>query len=192
MGPSLDQPQHAKLCCGPPCSVKSQNMLHLAQQLALFPSILQPNRMAWLGRARGPSSHSGQTVQMLLWQFRTGLTSWASPTEPVGIAFAWHTKGSAGCGRRLNSAWRPDVNGLAIQTQMAQRPRHQCQGLLPPSTVMSKPLQHHCQQELFRSHRVSGTWAFQARPKHTHQRCQPPPLKPSGRKGRAKFSAQGM
>ena len=44
-------------------------------------------------------------------------------------AFDWQTKGSAGYVRGLNSAWRPDVNGLAIQTQMAQRPRHQCQDL---------------------------------------------------------------
>ena len=35
-------------------------------------------------------------------------------------ALDWQTKGSAGYGRGLNSAWRPDVNGLAIQTQMAQ------------------------------------------------------------------------
>ena len=53
-------------------------------------------------------------------------------------AFDWQTKGSAGCGRGLNSAWRPDVNGLAIQTQMAQRPRHQCQSLQLPLTLMSK------------------------------------------------------
>ena len=53
-------------------------------------------------------------------------------------AFDWQTKGSAGYGRGLNSAWRPDVNGLAIQTQMAQRPRHQCQSLLLPLTLMSK------------------------------------------------------
>ena len=84
-------------------------------------------------------------------------------------AWDWETKGSAG---GLNSAWRPDVNGLAIQTQMAQRRRHQRQSLQPPSTLMSKPLQHHCQQELLRSHRVSRTWASQARPRRTHQRCQ--------------------
>ena len=35
-------------------------------------------------------------------------------------AFDWQTKGRAGDGRGLNSAWRPDVNGLAIQTQMVQ------------------------------------------------------------------------
>ena len=42
-------------------------------------------------------------------------------------AFDWQTKGSAGYGRGLNSAWRPDVNGLAMQSQMAKRPRHQRQ-----------------------------------------------------------------
>ena len=42
-------------------------------------------------------------------------------------AFDWQTKGRAGYGRGLNSAWRPDVNGLAIQSQMAKRPRHQRQ-----------------------------------------------------------------
>ena len=41
-------------------------------------------------------------------------------------AVDWQTKGSAkdGPDPGLNSAWRPDVNGLAIQTQIAQRPRH--------------------------------------------------------------------
>ena len=72
-------------------------------------------------------------------------------------AFDWQTKGRAGHRPGLNSAWRPDVNGLAIQTQMAQRPRHQCQDLARSPAVMSKPLQHHCRQELFRSHRVSRT-----------------------------------
>ena len=60
-------------------------------------------------------------------------------------AFDWQTKGSAGYGRGLNSAWRPDVNGLAIQTQMVQQPRHQCQSLQLSLTLMSKPLPHHCQ-----------------------------------------------
>ena len=87
-------------------------------------------------------------------------------------AFDWQTKGRAGYGRGLNSAWRPDVNGLAIQTQMAQRSRHQRQSLQPSSTLMSKPLQHHYQQELLRSQRVSRTWASQAQPRHPHQRCQ--------------------
>ena len=77
-------------------------------------------------------------------------------------AFDWPTKGRAWDGPGLNSAWWPDVNCLAIQTQMAQRPRHQCQGLLPSLAVMSKPLQDHCRQELFRSQGVSRTWASQA------------------------------
>ena len=63
-------------------------------------------------------------------------------------AFDWQTKGSAGYGRGLNSAWRPDVDGLAIQTQMAQRPRHQCWSLQLSLTLMSKPLPHHCQRDL--------------------------------------------
>ena len=83
-------------------------------------------------------------------------------------AFDWQTKGRAGYGRGLNSAWRPDVNGLAIQTQMAQRPRHQCQSLQLSLTLMSRPLPHHCQSDLFRSHRVAHTWAFQTEPRHTH------------------------
>ena len=70
-------------------------------------------------------------------------------------AFDWQTKGSAGDGPELNSVWRPDVNGLAIQAQMAQRPRHHCQDLPPAPAVRSKPLQHHCRQELFRCHKVS-------------------------------------
>ena len=62
-----------------------------------------------------------------------------------GDALDWQTKGSAGYGRGLNSAWRPDVDGLAIQTQVAQRPRHQCQSLQLSLTLMSMPLPHHCQ-----------------------------------------------
>ena len=117
-----------------------------------------------------------QAPLVKLFRCFSGNSNW---TGQLGVAdriskdaFDWQTKGSAGAGPELNSAWRPDVNGLAIQTQMAQRPRHQCQSLQPSSTLMSKPLQHHCQQELFRSHRVSRTWASQARPRHTHQRCQ--------------------
>ena len=117
-----------------------------------------------------------QAPLVKLFRCFSGNSNW---TGQLGVAdriskdaFDWQTKGSAGAGPELNSAWRPDVNGLAIQTQMAQRPRHQCQSLQPSSTLMSKPLQHHCQQELFRSHRVSRTWASQARPRHTHKRCQ--------------------
>ena len=42
-------------------------------------------------------------------------------------AFDRQTKGSAGAGPLLNSAWRPDVNGLAMQSQMAKRPTQQRQ-----------------------------------------------------------------
>ena len=124
------------------------------------------------GQAEGPSSPIGQTVQMLF----LAIQNW---TGQLGIAnrickdaFGWQTKGSAGDGRGLNSAWWPDVNGLAMQTQITQRPRHQCQNLRPSSALMSKPLPHHCQQDLLRSHRVSRTWASQAQPRHTHQKCQ--------------------
>ena len=87
-------------------------------------------------------------------------------------AFDWQTKGSAGYGQGLNSAWQPDVSGLAIQTQMAERPRHQCQSLQLTLTLMSKPLPHHCQQDLFRPRRVFHTLASQDQPRHTHQRCR--------------------
>ena len=42
-------------------------------------------------------------------------------------AFDWQTKGSAGDGQGLNLAWRPDVSGLAIQSRLAKRPRHERQ-----------------------------------------------------------------
>ena len=147
-------------------------MPHLARQLAPSPSILQPNRMAWLWSGKGTvKPHWSNCLDAFL-----AIQNW---TGQLGIAsriceddFDWQTKGSAGDGRRQNSAWRPDVNGLAIQTQMAQRPRHQWQDLPPPPAVMSKPLQHHCRQDLFRPHRLSPTWGSQAGPRHTHQRCQ--------------------
>ena len=154
--------------------------------------------MAWLWPGRGtvkPPHWSNRSDAFLAIQDWTGQLGVAN--RMCKDAFDWPTKGRAGDGPGLNSAWRPDVNRLAIQTQMAQRPRHQCQGFLPSLAVMSKPLQHHCRQELFRSQRVSRTWASQAGPRHTHQRCQgcqnppSPPLKPSGRNGKAKFSAQG-
>ena len=145
MGPSLDQPQHAKLCCGPPCSAISKNMLHLARQLAPFPpdSVTKSDGMA-LVRQGDPQPHWSNCSDASL-----AIQSWI---DQLGIAnticrdaFDWQTKGRAGYGRGLNSAWRPDVNGLAIQTQMAQRPKHQCQRLQLSWTLMSKPLPHHCQ-----------------------------------------------
>ena len=134
------------------------------------------DQIGWhgFGQARRLSSRIGQNVQMLFLQFRDRLASWASLTESVRMPSTGKPKAAAKDrpGPGLTSAWRPDVNGLAIQTQMAQCPRHHCQDLPPSSAVMSKPLQHHCRQELFRSHRVSRTWSSQARPRHTHQRCQ--------------------
>ena len=95
------------------------------------------DQIGWhgFGQAGGPSSSIGQTAQMPFWQFRTGVASWAWLTESVRMpstdkpkagqgckdAFDRQTKGRAGDRPGLNSAWRPDVNGLAIQTQMAQR-----------------------------------------------------------------------
>ena len=86
-------------------------------------------------------------------------------------AFDWQTKGSAGDRRGLNLAWRPDVNGLAMQSQMAKRPSDAPE-LQLSSTLMSKPLPHHCQQDLFRPRRVFHTMASQDQPRHTHQRCR--------------------
>ena len=86
-------------------------------------------------------------------------------------AFDWQTKGSAGDRRGLNLAWRPDVNGLAMQSQMAKRPSDAPE-LQLSSTLMSKPLPHHCQQDLFRPRRVFHTLAPQDQPRHTHQRCR--------------------
>ena len=123
MGPSLDQPQHAKLCCGPPCAAISKNMLHLARQLAPFPPILLLNRMAWLWSGRGTLSPIGQTVQMLPWQFRAGLTSWASPTESVGMPSTGRPK--AGQGRFSMAArceWHghPDPDGPATKASVPE------------------------------------------------------------------------
>ena len=87
--------------------------------------------MAWLGRTWGPSSHSGQTLQMLLWLFRTGLASLSQgiTNRIYKDAVDWQTKGIARDGRGLDSSSRPDLNGLAIQTQAGQCPRHQGQSL---------------------------------------------------------------
>ena len=146
-------------------------MLHLAQQLAPFPSILsKSDGMALVGQGYR------QAPLVKLFRCFPGSPELDWPAwhrnRICKDAFDWQTKGSAGDRPGLNSAWRPEVNGLAIQTQMAQRQRHQCQSLQPSLTVMSKPLQHICEQGLFCSHRVSRTWASQARPRHTHQRCQ--------------------
>ena len=171
-------------------------MLHLVQQLVPFPLILWSNRMAWLWPGRGTvepqwSNCSDAFLAIQNWTGQLGVAN-----RICKDAFDWQPKGRAGDRPGLNSAGRPDVNGLAIQTQMVQPPRHQCQDLPPSPAVMSKPLQHHCRQELFRSHKVSGTWASQARPRHSPEvsrlsESSPPPLKPSGREGKAKFSAQG-
>ena len=126
------------------------------------------DQIGWhgFGQPGGSSSpHIGQTVQN--WTGQLGVAN-----RMCKDAFDWPTTCRAGDGPGLNSSWRPDVNRLAIQAQMAQRPRHQCQGFLPSLAVVSKPLQHHCRQELFCSQRVSRTWASQAGPRHTHQRCQ--------------------
>ena len=47
-----------------------------------FDFVTKSDGMLWSGR--GTVSPIGQTVQMLLWQFRTGLTSWASLVESGG------------------------------------------------------------------------------------------------------------
>ena len=146
--------------------------------------------MAWLWPGRGAvkphwSNCSDAFLAIQNWTGQLGVAS-----RICKDAFDWQTKGRAGDRPGLNSAWRPDVNGLAIQTQMAQRPRHQCQDLPPSPAVMSKPLQHHCRQELFRSCRVSRTWASQAGPRHTHQRCQGCQNPPHHHDGKAKFRAQ--
>ena len=146
-------------------------MLHLAQQLAPFPSILCKSDGMALVRQGDRQAPLAKLFRCVSGSPELDWPAWHR-NRICKDAFDWQTKGRAGDRPGLNSAWRPDVNGLAIQTQMAQRPRHQCQGLPPPPAVMSKPLQHHCRQELFRSHRVSRTWASQARPRHAHQRCQ--------------------
>ena len=128
--------------------------------------------MAWLWSGKGTvkphwSNCSDAFLARQNWTGQLGIAS-----RICKDAFDWQTKGSAGDRRRQTSAWRPDVNCLAIQTQMTQRPRNHCQSLQPPSTLMSKPLPHHCQQDLLRSHRASRTWASQAQPRHAHQKCQ--------------------
>ena len=172
-------------------------MLHLVQQLVPFPLILCPNRMAWLWPGRGTvepqwSNCSDAFLAIQNWTGQLGVAN-----RICKDAFDWQPKGRAGDRPGLNSAWRPDVNGLAIQTQMAQPPRHQCQDLPPSPAVMSKPLQHHCRQELFCSHRVLSNLGFPGSAKAYSpevsrlSESSPAPLKPSGRKGKAKISAQG-
>ena len=100
-------------------------MLHLAQQLAPFPSILC---IGWhgFGQARRLSSPIGQIFRCFPGGPELDWPAWHR-NRICKDAFDWQTKGSARCGRGLNSAWRPDVNGLAMQSQMAKRPRHQRQ-----------------------------------------------------------------
>ena len=137
-------------------------MVSLIQEYAPSGPAVGPISFDFVTKSDGMAlARQGDRQADLVKLFRcfSGNSNW---TGQLGVAdriskdaYDWQTKGSAGAGPELNSAWRPDVNGLAIQTQMAQRPRHQCQSLHPSSTLMSKPLQHHCQQELFRSHMVS-------------------------------------
>ena len=85
--------------------------------------------MAWLWPGRGTvkpiwSNCSNAFLAIRNWTSQLGVAN-----RICKDAFDWQTKGRAGGRPGLNSAWQPDVNGLAIQTQMAQRPRHQCQDL---------------------------------------------------------------
>ena len=60
------------------------------------------HQIGWhgFGQAGGPSSpHVGQTVQMLFWQFRTGLVSWASLTECVRMPSTGQPKAEQGTGQ---------------------------------------------------------------------------------------------
>ena len=135
MRPSFDQPQHSKHFCQLNlriCSVWPCSWFHFLRFC---------DQIGWhgFGQAGGPSSpHIGQTVQN--WTGQLGVAN-----RMCKDAFDWPTTGRAGDGPALNSVWRPDVNRLAIQTQMAQRPKHQCQRLQLSWTLMSKPLPHHCQ-----------------------------------------------
>ena len=57
------------------------------------------DQIGWhgFGQAGGPSSpHIGQIVQMLFWQFRTGLVSWASLTESVRMPSTGKPKAEQG------------------------------------------------------------------------------------------------
>ena len=74
------------------------------------------NRMAclWSGRGTVKPHWSNCSDAFLAIQNWTGQLGIAS--RICKGAFDWHTKGSAGDGRRQTSAWRPDVNCLAIQT----------------------------------------------------------------------------
>ena len=83
--------------------------------------------MAWLWSGKGTvkphwSNFSDACLAIQSWTGQLGIAN-----RICKDAFDWQTKGSAGDGPELNSAWRPDVNGLAIQSQMAKRPRHQRQ-----------------------------------------------------------------
>ena len=116
---------------GPPVGSISSDFVTKSDGMAL---VRQGNpQLHW-------SSCSDASLAIQSWIDQLGIAN-----RICGDAFDWQTKGRAGYGRGLNSAWRPDVNGLAIQTQMAQRPRHQCQSLQLSLTLMSKPLPHHCQ-----------------------------------------------
>ena len=156
--------------------------------------------MAWLWQGRGTvkpqwSNCSNAFLVIQNWTGQLGVAN-----RICNDAFDLQTKGSAGDVRGLNSAWRRDVNGLAIQSQMAQRPKHQCKSLQLSSTLMSKSLPHHCQQNLFPFSKGLSHLGFPGPAKAYSadsavevsglSESSSALLKPSSRNGKAKFSAQ--
>ena len=85
-------------------------------------------QIAWhgFGQARRLSSPIGQISRCFPDSPELDWPAWHR-NRICKDAFDWQTKGSAGDRRGLNLAWRPGVNGLAMQSQMAKRPRHQRQ-----------------------------------------------------------------
>ena len=101
-------------------------MLHLAQQLAPFPSILCKSDGMALVRQGNRQAPLVKVFRCFPGSPELDWPAWHR-NRICKDAFDWQTKGSAGDRQGLNLAWRPDVNGLAMQSQMAKRPRHQRQ-----------------------------------------------------------------
>ena len=169
-------------------------MLHLAQQLAPFPSILcKSDGMALVRQG------DRQAPLVKLFRCFSGSPELDWPAwhrnRICKDAFDWQTKGSAGDGRGLNSAWWPDVNGLAIQSQMAKRPRHQCQSF-NCLRLLCQSLCHTIVNKIY-SVLVGSFTPWLPRPSQgilirgvEAVRILLTTIGPSGRNGKAKFRAQ--
>ena len=110
LGPLLLQTGCKRQSCGQALTNLSTQSTAVDLHAQLHPRICPIWPSSWLhflrfcdqigwhgfGQAGGPSSRFGETVQMLLWRFRTGLVSWASLTESVRMLSTGKPKAEQG------------------------------------------------------------------------------------------------